>query len=97
MVAASFISTSFSYVPLSHHSIFQRNSENSTTYIEIAWISSITQTVKYAGGLISSVLVNNYGNQHGDGRGLLYCVGKVAASYNTSVIELYLMSDSLEI
>lgn len=48
------------------------------------------QIVMYAGGLISSVLVNKYGNQRGDGRGSLYYVGMVAASYNTSVIELYL-------
>lgn len=62
----------------------------STTYIEIAWISFIMQIVMYAGGLISSVLVNKYGYQCGGGRGLLYCVGMVAASNNTSVIGLYL-------
>ena len=47
--------------------------------------------VMYAGGPISSVLVNKYGSRPvvmvG---GLLCCLGMVLASYSTNVIELYL-------
>lgn len=47
--------------------------------------------VMYAGGPISSVLVNNYGSRPvvivG---GLLCCIGMILASYSNSVIELYL-------
>lgn len=47
--------------------------------------------VMYAGGPISSVLVNKYGSRPVVlAGGLLCCLGMVTASFSTSVIELYL-------
>ncbi|XP_017534714.3 monocarboxylate transporter 2 isoform X2 [Manis javanica] len=52
---------------------------------------SIMLAVMYAGGPISSVLVNKYGSRPVVmAGGLLCCVGMVTASFSTSVTELYL-------
>nr|XP_017534714.2 monocarboxylate transporter 2 isoform X2 [Manis javanica] len=54
-------------------------------------MSSIMLAVMYAGGPISSVLVNKYGSRPVVmAGGLLCCVGMVTASFSTSVTELYL-------
>ncbi|XP_005879125.1 PREDICTED: monocarboxylate transporter 2 [Myotis brandtii] len=92
VVAASFISIGFSYAFPKAITVFFKEIQQifSTSYSEIAWISSIMLAVMYAGGPISSILVNKYGSRPvvmlG---GLLCCVGLVAASFSTSVIELY--------
>nr|KAF6370535.1 solute carrier family 16 member 7 [Myotis myotis] len=93
VVAASFISIGFSYAFPKAITVFFKEIQQifSTSYSEIAWISSIMLAVMYAGGPISSILVNKYGSRPvvmlG---GLLCCVGLVAASFSTSVIELYI-------
>lgn len=92
VVGAAFISIGFSYAFPKAITVFFKEIQQifSTTYSEIAWISSIMLAVMYAGGPISSVLVNKYGSRPvviiG---GLLCCVGMVAASFCSSVIELY--------
>ncbi|XP_006886157.1 PREDICTED: monocarboxylate transporter 2-like [Elephantulus edwardii] len=93
VVGASFISIGFSYAFPKAVTVFFKEIQEifSTSYSEIAWISSIMLAVMYAGGPISSVLVNKYGSRPvvitG---GLLCCLGMVSASFCTSVIELYI-------
>ncbi|XP_004773339.1 monocarboxylate transporter 2 [Mustela nigripes] len=93
VVGASFISIGFSYAFPKAVTVFFKEIQQifNTTYSEIAWISSIMLAVMYAGGPISSVLVNKYGSRPvvmvG---GLLCCLGMVTASFSTSVIGLYL-------
>nr|XP_035929736.1 monocarboxylate transporter 2 [Halichoerus grypus]XP_035929737.1 monocarboxylate transporter 2 [Halichoerus grypus]XP_035929738.1 monocarboxylate transporter 2 [Halichoerus grypus]XP_035929739.1 monocarboxylate transporter 2 [Halichoerus grypus] len=93
VVGASFISIGFSYAFPKAVTVFFKEIQQifNTTYSEIAWISSIMLAVMYAGGPISSVLVNKYGSRPvvmvG---GLLCCLGMVTASFSTNVIELYL-------
>ncbi|XP_043420682.1 monocarboxylate transporter 2 [Prionailurus viverrinus] len=93
VVGASFISIGFSYAFPKAVTVFFKEIQQifNATYSEIAWISSIMLAVMYAGGPISSVLVNKYGSRPvvmiG---GLLCCLGMVTASFSTSVIELYL-------
>ncbi|XP_046313734.1 monocarboxylate transporter 2 isoform X3 [Marmota monax] len=93
VVGASFISIGFSYAFPKVITVFFKEIQQifHTTYSEIAWISSIMLAVMYAGGPISSVLVNKYGSRPvvivG---GLLCCLGMVLASFSTSVVELYL-------
>ncbi|XP_045645656.1 monocarboxylate transporter 2 [Ursus americanus] len=93
VVGASFISIGFSYAFPKAVTVFFKEIQQifNTSYSEIAWISSIMLAVMYAGGPISSVLVNKYGSRPvvmvG---GLLCCLGMVTASFSTSVIELYL-------
>lgn len=93
VVGASFISIGFSYAFPKAITVFFKEIQQifNTSYSEIAWISSIMLAVMYAGGPISSVLVNKYGSRPvvvvG---GLLCCLGMVAASFSTSVKELYL-------
>lgn len=90
---ASFISIGFSYAFPKAITVFFKEIQQifNTTYSEIAWISSIMLAVMYAGGPISSILVNKYGSRPvvmvG---GVLCCLGMVSASFSTSVLELYL-------
>ncbi|EDM16524.1 rCG59598, isoform CRA_b [Rattus norvegicus] len=93
VVCASFISIGFSYAFPKAVTVFFNDIKDifKTTSSQIAWISSIMLAVMYAGGPISSVLVNNYGSRPvvivG---GLLCCTGMILASFSSSVIELYL-------
>ncbi|XP_052021760.1 monocarboxylate transporter 2 [Apodemus sylvaticus] len=93
VVCASFISIGFSYAFPKAVTVFFKDIQEifHTTSSQIAWISSIMLAVMYAGGPISSVLVNNYGSRPvvivG---GLLCCMGMILASFSNSVIELYL-------
>ncbi|XP_065790806.1 monocarboxylate transporter 2 [Muntiacus reevesi] len=93
VVGAAFISIGFSYAFPKAVTVFFKEIQLifNTTYSEIAWISSTMLAVMYAGGPISSVLVNKYGSRPvvmvG---GLLCCLGMVSASYSTNVVELYL-------
>ncbi|XP_076967360.1 monocarboxylate transporter 2 [Tamandua tetradactyla] len=93
VVGASFISIGFSYAFPKAITVFFKEIQEifSTSYSEIAWISSIMLAVMYAGGPISSILVNRYGSRPivmiG---GILCCVGMVSASFSTNVIELYI-------
>lgn len=93
VVGASFISIGFSYAFPKAVTVFFKEIQEifKATYSEIAWISSIMLAVMYAGGPISSVLVNKYGSRPVVmAGGLLCCLGMVLASYSLNVIELYL-------
>ncbi|GAB5573990.1 monocarboxylate transporter 2 [Prionailurus iriomotensis] len=65
VVGASFISIGFSYAFPKAVTVFFKEIQQifNATYSEIAWISSIMLAVMYAGGPISSVLVNKYGSR----------------------------------
>ncbi|XP_028607956.1 monocarboxylate transporter 2 [Grammomys surdaster] len=93
VVCASFISIGFSYAFPKAVTVFFKDIQEifNTSSSQIALISSIMLAVMYAGGPISSVLVNNYGSRPvvivG---GLLCCTGMILASFSSTVIELYL-------
>ncbi|KAM5287681.1 monocarboxylate transporter 2 [Ctenodactylus gundi] len=93
VVGAAFISIGFSYAFPKAVTVFFKDIQEifDTSYSEIAWISSIMLAVMYAGGPISSVLVNKYGSRPVViAGGLLCCMGMILASFSNSVIELYL-------
>uniref|UniRef100_A0A8C9A7S7 Monocarboxylate transporter 2 n=1 Tax=Prolemur simus TaxID=1328070 RepID=A0A8C9A7S7_PROSS len=93
VVGAAFISIGFSYAFPKAVTVFFKELQEifHATHSEIAWISSIMLAVMYAGGPISSVLVNKYGSRPvvimG---GLLCCLGMILASFSASVVQLYL-------
>ncbi|XP_066526167.1 monocarboxylate transporter 2 [Hoplias malabaricus] len=93
VVFGSFISIGFSYAfPKSLTIYFKEIQEYfSISYSEIAWVSSIMLATMYAGGPVSSILVNRYGSRPvvmvG---GLLVGIGMVAASFGTTISHLYL-------
>ncbi|XP_004692659.1 PREDICTED: monocarboxylate transporter 2 [Condylura cristata] len=93
VVGASFISIGFSYAFPKAITVFFKEIQQifNTSYSEIAWISSIMLAVMYAGGPVSSVLVNRYGSRPiVVAGGALCCLGMLAASFSSSVQELYL-------
>ncbi|XP_051026732.1 monocarboxylate transporter 2 [Acomys russatus] len=93
VVFASFISIGFSYAFPKSVTVFFKDIQEifKVSHSQIAWISSIMLAVMYAGGPISSVLVNTYGSRPvvmcG---GLLCCIGMISASFSNTVTELYL-------
>uniref|UniRef100_A0A146WRZ5 Monocarboxylate transporter 2 n=1 Tax=Fundulus heteroclitus TaxID=8078 RepID=A0A146WRZ5_FUNHE len=93
VVFAAFISIGFSYAfPKSLTIYFKEIQEYfSVSYSEIAWVSSVMLASMYAGGPVSSMLVNRYGSRPvvmvG---GLMVCTGMVLASFGTTIIHLYL-------
>ncbi|XP_062872192.1 monocarboxylate transporter 2 [Trichomycterus rosablanca] len=93
VVFGSFISIGFSYAfPKSLTIYFKEIQEYfSISYSEIAWVSSIMLATMYAGGPISSILVNRYGSRPvvitG---GLMAGVSMVIASFGTTIMHLYL-------
>ncbi|KAI4873762.1 hypothetical protein NFI96_010624 [Prochilodus magdalenae] len=93
VVFGSFISIGFSYAfPKSLTIYFKEIQEYfSISYSEIAWVSSIMLATMYAGGPVSSILVNRYGSRPvvmiG---GLMVGVGMVSAAFGTTIIHLYL-------
>ncbi|KAK2885797.1 hypothetical protein Q8A67_016634 [Cirrhinus molitorella] len=93
VVFGSFISIGFSYAfPKSLTIYFKEIQEYfSISYSEIAWVSSIMLATMYAGGPVSSVLVNRYGSRPvvivG---GLMVGVAMVTASFGTTILHLYL-------
>ncbi|KAM4736729.1 monocarboxylate transporter 2 [Anableps anableps] len=93
VVFAAFISIGFSYAfPKSLTIYFKEIQEYfSVSYSEIAWVSSVMLASMYAGGPVSSTLVNRYGSRPvvmvG---GLMVCIGMVLASLGTNIIHLYL-------
>uniref|UniRef100_A0A8C4R928 Monocarboxylate transporter 2 n=1 Tax=Eptatretus burgeri TaxID=7764 RepID=A0A8C4R928_EPTBU len=92
VVFGSFLSIGFSYSFAKAITVFYKEIQDifDTTYSEIAWISSIMLAVMYAGGIISSVLVNTYGSRPvviiG---GVLASSGMFLASFCTSIVQLY--------
>lgn len=93
VVGAAFISIGFSYAFPKAVTVFFKDIQEifNTSYSEVAWISSIMLAVMYAGGPVSSILVNKYGSRPvvivG---GLLCCVGMILASFSSSVLQLYI-------
>ncbi|KAM8780543.1 monocarboxylate transporter 1 [Rhynchonycteris naso] len=92
VVVGAFISIGFSYAFPKSITVFFKEIEgifNATTS-EVSWISSIMLAVMYAGGPISSILVNKYGSRPVMiAGGCLSGSGLVAASFCNSVQELY--------
>ncbi|XP_030072950.1 monocarboxylate transporter 2 [Microcaecilia unicolor] len=92
VVFGAFISIGFSYAFPKAITVFFKEIQEifNTSYSEIAWISSIMLAVMYAGGPISSILVNKYGSRPVVIAGGCLCsCGMIAASFCTSVVELY--------
>ncbi|XP_072223620.1 monocarboxylate transporter 2-like [Leuresthes tenuis] len=93
VVFAAFISIGFSYAfPKSLTIYFKEIQEYfSVSYSEIAWLSSVMLASMYAGGPISSILVNRYGSRPvvmvG---GLMVSTAMVLASFGTTIMHLYL-------
>lgn len=93
VVVGAFISIGFSYAFPKSITVFFKEIEvifNATTS-EVSWISSIMLAVMYAGGPISSILVNKYGSRPVMiAGGCLSGCGLIAASFCNTVQELYL-------
>ncbi|XP_023689958.1 monocarboxylate transporter 1-like [Paramormyrops kingsleyae] len=92
VVAGAFISIGFSYAFPKSITVFFKEIEVifGATSSQVSWISSIMLAVMYAGGPISSILVNKYGSRPimiiG---GCLAGSGLVAASFCSTVEGLY--------
>ncbi|KAI4824058.1 hypothetical protein KUCAC02_012601 [Chaenocephalus aceratus] len=93
VVFGAFISIGFSYAfPKSLTIYFKEIQEYfSVSYSEIAWLSSVMLASMYAGGPVSSVLVNRYGSRPvvmvG---GILVSTGMILASFGKTIMHLYL-------
>uniref|UniRef100_UPI00398E583E monocarboxylate transporter 2-like n=1 Tax=Pristiophorus japonicus TaxID=55135 RepID=UPI00398E583E len=93
VVIGAFISIGFSYAFPKAITVYFKEIQEvfDTTYSQIAWISSMTLAVMYAGGPVSSILVNRYGSRPVMmGGGLLCAIGMISASFCNSIIGLYL-------
>ncbi|XP_043944210.1 monocarboxylate transporter 2 [Protopterus annectens] len=93
VVFGAFISIGFSYAFPKAITVFFKEIQEifGTTYSEIAWISSIMLAVMYAGGPISSILVNKYGSRPVMIIGGFLCsAGMISASFSNSVLQLYI-------
>ncbi|KAM4678536.1 monocarboxylate transporter 2 [Discoglossus pictus] len=93
VVFGAFISIGFSYAFPKAITVFFKEIQEifSTSYSEIAWISSIMLAVMYAGGPISSILVNKYGSRPVVIAGGVMCsIGMIGASFCNSVLQLYI-------
>ncbi|XP_077337674.1 monocarboxylate transporter 1 [Lithobates pipiens] len=92
VVIGAFISIGFSYAFPKSITVFFKDIEAifGATSSEVSWISSIMLAVMYAGGPISSVLVNKFGSRPimmcG---GLLSGIGLIGASFCHTVSQLY--------
>ncbi|KAI5612366.1 solute carrier family 16, member 7 (monocarboxylic acid transporter 2) [Silurus asotus] len=93
VVLGSFMSIGFSYAfPKSLTIYFKEIQEYFLiSYSEIAWVSSIMLATMYAGGPVSSILVNHYGSRPvvivG---GLMTGVAMIVASFGTTIVHLYI-------
>ncbi|XP_053340229.1 monocarboxylate transporter 2-like [Clarias gariepinus] len=93
VVLGAFISLGFSYAfPKALTMYFKEIQRHfSVSYSQIAWVSSIMLAVTYAGGPVSSVLVNRYGSRPVVITGGLMCsVSMVAASFSRTITHLYI-------
>ncbi|XP_026791432.2 monocarboxylate transporter 2 isoform X1 [Pangasianodon hypophthalmus] len=92
VVFGSFVSIGFSYAfPKALTMYFKEIQRHfGVSYSQIAWVSSIMLAVMYAGGPVSSVLVNRYGSRPVVITGGLMCsVSMVAASFSSTITHLY--------
>ncbi|XP_040263943.1 monocarboxylate transporter 2-like [Bufo bufo] len=93
VVLGAFISMGFSYAFSKAITVFYKEIQESfgASSSEIAWISSLLLACMYAGGPVSSILVNKYGSRpvvmFG---GLLSGIGMILATFCTSIIQLYI-------
>ncbi|XP_073802379.1 uncharacterized protein isoform X1 [Danio rerio] len=93
VVGGAFISIGFSYAFPKATTVFFKDIQRifNASYSQVAWISSIMLAVMYAGGPISSILVNTYGCRPimilG---GFLCAIGMISASFCNNVLELYI-------
>ncbi|XP_051932424.1 monocarboxylate transporter 2-like [Hippocampus zosterae] len=93
VVMGAHISIGFSYATPKALSIFFKDIQLDLQagYSEIAWISSIMLAAMYAGGPVSSALVDRYGSRPIVILGGLMCGGSmVVASFGNSIVYLYL-------
>ncbi|GAA6222313.1 monocarboxylate transporter 2-like [Lates japonicus] len=92
VVVGAHISIGFAYSTPKALSIFFKEiqEELGASYSEIAWISSIMLAAMYAGGPVSSALVNRFGSRPIVILGGLMCwASMVTASFGTSIIYIY--------
>uniref|UniRef100_A0A672GWJ6 Major facilitator superfamily (MFS) profile domain-containing protein n=1 Tax=Salarias fasciatus TaxID=181472 RepID=A0A672GWJ6_SALFA len=92
VVLGAHISIGFAYSTPKALSIFFKaiQEDLGASYSEIAWISSIMLAVMYAGGPVSSMLVNRFGSRPVVITGGLMCaVSMVTASFGNSIVYLY--------
>ncbi|KAI7792028.1 monocarboxylate transporter 2 isoform X1 [Triplophysa rosa] len=93
VVGGAFISIGFSYAFPKATTVFFKDIQRifDASYSQVAWISSIMLAVMYAGGPISSILVNTYGCRPimilG---GFLCALGMISASFCNNVLQLYI-------
>uniref|UniRef100_A0A8C5R6D3 Major facilitator superfamily (MFS) profile domain-containing protein n=1 Tax=Leptobrachium leishanense TaxID=445787 RepID=A0A8C5R6D3_9ANUR len=93
VVLGAFMSMGLSYAFAKAITVFFKEIQDffGASYSEIAWISSLLLAVMYAGGPISSILVNRYGSRpvviFG---GLLSSIGMIIAAFSTSILQLYI-------
>ncbi|GCB60703.1 monocarboxylate transporter 1-like [Scyliorhinus torazame] len=92
VVLACFISIGFSYAFPKAITVFFKEIKEifNSTDSQVSWISSIMLAVMYAGGPISSILVNRYGSRPvvlmG---GMLASSGMIMASFCRNIVQLY--------
>ncbi|GAA6100202.1 monocarboxylate transporter 2 [Tachysurus ichikawai] len=93
VVCGAFISIGFSYAFPKATTVFFKDIQKifDASYSQVAWISSIMLAVMYAGGPISSILVNTYGSRPVMIAGGFLCsISMIAASFCNSVMQLYI-------
>ncbi|XP_052429978.1 monocarboxylate transporter 2-like [Carassius gibelio] len=93
VVGGAFISIGFSYAFPKATTVFFKDIQRifHASYSEVAWISSIMLAVMYAGGPISSILVNTCGCRPVMVLGGFLCaIGMISASFCNSVTQLYI-------
>ncbi|XP_066554115.1 monocarboxylate transporter 2 [Amia ocellicauda] len=93
VVLGAFISIGFSYAFPKALTIYFKDIQEyfSISYSEIAWVSSIMLAAMYAGGPVSSILVNRYGSRPVVITGGVMCaIGMIAASFGNTIMHLYI-------
>ncbi|KAM9523735.1 monocarboxylate transporter 2-like [Salvelinus alpinus] len=93
VVFGAFISIGFSYAFPKALTVFFKDIQLifGASYSQIAWISSIMLATMYAGGPISSILVNRYGSRPVVIAGGVMCgVAMVTASFGNTITHLYI-------
>ncbi|XP_071402846.1 monocarboxylate transporter 2-like, partial [Centroberyx affinis] len=89
VVLGAFISIGFSYAFPKAITVFFKDIQKifGASYSQVAWISSIMLAVMYAGGPISSILVNTYGCRPIMMMGGVLCaIGMILASFCNDVL-----------
>ncbi|XP_040215129.1 monocarboxylate transporter 2-like [Rana temporaria] len=93
VVVGAFISMGFSYSFCKAVTVFFKEIQEyfGASKSEIAWISSLLLACMYAGGPISSILVNKYGSRPVViAGGILSGLGMILATFSTSILQLYI-------